>query len=477
METNSALENGAPGPGTVKRYCDLARGGWGAFCVECTSVLEEDRPARPQTALTANTGDAFAAMMEEVRRANPEPLAFIQLSHNATHLEAGSGRRCSPAPTDDPACRLMTRDEILKVRDATIRSAVLAQQADFDGVDVKLCHAFFGAELLAESDGAALDALRRAEGVLDRWEQRIGELTPAAVELREATAHLEEAVRAVVSFSDGVEADPARLEVVEARLGELERLERKYGTDCAGLAERRSALEDELAALESEVEGREELELATQKAHEGAAESARRLRASREKLVKKLRRAVEKGLGDLGLERACFEAAIVPNATTGAGGERRLFGADGSEHVEFLLAANPGESPQALRKIASGGEMARIMLALRGALAVTHSTPTLIFDEVDSGVGGRLGPQVGRHLAALGGHHQILCVTHLPAIAALAQRHLRVHKDVEEGRTRTHVAALEGEARVEEVADMIAGGAAHETARAEARRLLQIDAG
>ncbi len=149
METNTALENGAPGPGTVKRYRDLARGGWGAFCVEFTSVLEEDRPARPQTALTGNTVDAFAAMMDEVRRANPEPLAFIQLSHNATHLEAESGRRCSPAPTTDPSCRLMTRDEILKVRDATIQSAVLARKAGFDGVDVKLCHAFFGAELIA----------------------------------------------------------------------------------------------------------------------------------------------------------------------------------------------------------------------------------------------------------------------------------------------------------------------------------------
>ncbi len=149
METNTALANGAPGPGTVKRYCDLASGGWGAFCVEFTSVLEEDRPTRPQTALTANTVDAFAAMMDEVRRVNPEPLAFIQLSHNATHLEAGKGGRCSPAPNTDPDCRLMTRDEILKIRDATIQSAVFAQQAGFDGVDVKLCHAFFGAELIA----------------------------------------------------------------------------------------------------------------------------------------------------------------------------------------------------------------------------------------------------------------------------------------------------------------------------------------
>jgi DNA repair protein RecN (Recombination protein N) len=103
---------------------------------------------------------------------------------------------------------------------------------------------------------------------------------------------------------------------------------------------------------------------------------------------------------------------------------------------------------------------------------VRQSTPTLIFDEVDAGVGGRLGPRVGAHLAAVAAHHQVLCVTHLPAIAAAAQRHLRVHKDVAQGRTRTHVVHLAGDARVEEIADMIAGGAAHATARAEAQRLL-----
>lgn len=137
-----------------------------------------------------------------------------------------------------------------------------------------------------------------------------------------------------------------------------------------------------------------------------------------------------------------------------------------------MLAANPGESREPLRKVASGGEVARIMLALRGALAVRHSTPTLVFDEVDSGVGGRLGPKVGAHLRALGTHHQILCVTHLPAIAARAVRHLRVRKEVDGGRTRTRLAQLSEDERVAEIADMIAGGADHETALAEARRLL-----
>ena len=147
-------------------------------------------------------------------------------------------------------------------------------------------------------------------------------------------------------------------------------------------------------------------------------------------------------------------------------------GRSGAESVEFLLAANPGERIGPLREVASGGEAARILLALRGALAVNQSTPTLVFDEVDAGVGGRLGPRVGAHLAALACHHQIYCVTHLPAIAAVADLHLRVEKDVQAGRTRTRVTSMDGDRRVEEIADMIAGGSGEATALAEARRLL-----
>ena len=149
METNTAHEDGSPSWATIERYRTLTSGGWGMVCIECTSVLEEDRPVRRQTALTPGTADAFASMVGEMRSAHPEPLIFIQLSHNGRHIEADTGRRCSPAPTNDPDCRLMTRDEILWVRDATIRSACVAAQAGFDGVDIKQCHMFFGAEIIS----------------------------------------------------------------------------------------------------------------------------------------------------------------------------------------------------------------------------------------------------------------------------------------------------------------------------------------
>ncbi|MFT7678096.1 MAG: DNA repair protein RecN (Recombination protein N) [Planctomycetota bacterium] len=330
---------------------------------------------------------------------------------------------------------------------------------------------------LSEAEPAALDVVRRGERLLEEWEQRVPDLQPAANALREASAQLDEGVRELGSFLDRIEVDPQRLEQVEQRLDLLERLERKYRTDIAGLMDLRETLGAELAELQAMEAGEDELTNQVAEHQAAMAESARRLSGMRKKLFGKLRKAVEKGLADLGLERARFSAELTaPEASSEESdslqAQMARFGLNGSEGVEFFLAANPGEPPQALRKVASGGEMARTMLALRGALAVRQSTPTLIFDEVDAGVGGRLGPKVGAHLGALGKHHQILCVTHLPAIAAAANHHMRVHKGVESGRTRTQVTPLTGEERVAEVADMISGGQEHATARAEAQRLL-----
>lgn len=342
-------------------------------------------------------------------------------------------------------------------------------------------HAELGSVLhgLSESDQAALDTVRSAERAVTSWASKVSGLDEPAEELREAALHLEEAARGLSGFFDGVEDDPGRLEAAESRLGALERLERKYGTDTEGLERRRDELEAELEAMTAGATTAEELKPRVDLAREALAESARRLRAARAKLGKKLKAAVEKGLKELGLERASFSMVLTPHtpggATEGAGAveaDRRLFGPSGTEGVELLLAANPGEDTQPLRNVASGGEAARILLALRGALAVRRSTPTLVFDEVDAGVGGRLGPKVAKHLEVLGGHHQVLCVTHLPAIAARAARHLKVEKSVEGGRTRTRITPLEKDARIAEIADMIAGGAAEPTALAEARRLL-----
>ncbi len=328
---------------------------------------------------------------------------------------------------------------------------------------------------LSEADDSALDLLRRAERTVTDWSGRVSDLEEPAAGFREASLQLEEACRSLGGFLDGVDVDPGRLQHVEDRLGLLERLERKYGTDVAGLEERLESLRGELDLMTNGSVDRDALEAEVAAARGHLSESARRLTAARGALADKLQGSVEGGLADLGLERARFSMALVPHvegAEADLEADRRRFGASGAEGVELLLAANPGEDPQPLRAVASGGEAARIFLALRGALAVRRSTPTLIFDEVDAGVGGRLGPKVAGNLERLGDHHQVLCVTHLPAIAARATRHLQVSKEVDGGRTRTRIQWLSGDGRVAEIADMIARGAAEPTALAEAQRLL-----
>lgn len=319
-----------------------------------------------------------------------------------------------------------------------------------------------------EDDDALLGRLQTAVQLLERWAARIPRLTGALEALRGAEVHLADGGRELGAILDGVEDDPARLERVEERLAELETLARKYRTAEDGLLEALASVRAELAAFEESALSEEELVALVAAAEAELEKAARDLAKRRRAAAPRLETAIRASLDGLGLANARFEVALTARPD---GPER--YGPLGAEDLEFLLAANPGEACLPLRRAASGGEAARIMLALRTVLSAGDGGRTLVFDEIDSGVGGRLGPEVGAALARLAQRHQVLCVTHLPAIAAVADRHLAIAKEVEKGRTRTAIARLEGEARVTEVADMIAGGADEKTARAEARRLLK----
>ena len=339
-------------------------------------------------------------------------------------------------------------------------------------------------EGLSDGDGAALDALRQAETLLERWEARIEELEPAASDLREASARLELACSGLRRFLDGVEYSPARLAEVEERLLEVERLERKYRCELPELVERLPRLAEELEASEAQSSDLDACATGWRETRSALEREAAKLTRARKRLRAKLGRTVQECLADLGLERARFDVSVEPRAPVEFdspnadpelarfSADQRRFAPEGVDEIEFLLAANPGEGPAPLRKVASGGEAARIMLALRGALAAEQTIPTLVFDEVDAGVGGRLAPKVGLHLRRLGEHYQIVCITHLPAVAAQAHLHLEIEKEVRAGRTSTRVRRLTGEDRVAVIADMIAGGGSQKTARAEAERLL-----
>jgi len=322
------------------------------------------------------------------------------------------------------------------------------------------------ARALAGEDGGALDELRRARRVLESWTGRIGELRDLHHEIEGAVAHAEEASAGLERFLANLEADPTRLESIEDRLYRLETLRKKHRTDIAGLIERAASIARELGELESRDESVEALQARLADLRKTAVALAVELAKKRTAAAAKLAKQVHASLAELGLAKAEFRYAPSSSDEKSRGGEVD------PPPAEFFLAANPGEPSRPLRHVASGGEAARILLAVRVALALKQAIPTLVFDEIDAGVGGRLGPQVGEHLKTLGRGHQVLCVTHLPGIAALADHHFRVSKSVKKGRTNTEVARLAGDARVDEVADMIAGGAAHETARAEARRLL-----
>ena len=173
---------------------------------------------------------------------------------------------------------------------------------------------------------------------------------------------------------------------------------------------------------------------------------------------------IEKQLADLGMERAKFTIAIsdTPDAT-----------ASGFDAIEFIVQTNPGLSPQALRRIASGGELSRIMLGLKGVLAEGDRVSVLVFDEIDANVGGRLGSIIGNKLRQLASRHQVLCITHLPQIASYADRHLTVRKETVKQQTRTTVRVMEGDERLSELSEMIGGQRVTETTRAQAKELLE----
>lgn len=326
------------------------------------------------------------------------------------------------------------------------------------------------ADALSEGESAAIDRMRCVERELERWAEKIATLGEVRAELEQARLHLEEAAAAILAFGEDVELDPRRLEQVESRLAEYDRLARVHAVEPGLLWERSERLVEELAALEEVEGGLDSLERECEASLSELVARADRLTEARRAASGELVAKVQRALRGLGLAKARLEVAILP-------GPEGSFGELGRDTVEFRLAANPGEPFRPLSEVASGGETARIALALQSALADVLEARVLVFDEIDTGVGGRLGPALGEHLRRLGEHHQVLTVTHLPAIAAAAHRHQVVRKAVRRGRTRTAVALLEGDARVAEVADMIAGGATAATAQAEARRLLAAVAG
>ena len=405
--------------------------------------------------------------------------AFGGLESDATALRALWQRRKAAADAVDAAEAALASaradesylrhalDELDALSPVAGEEASLAEERQLLLSTGKILEALQEAKGSLAGRGSAETALSHGVRALDRIADRAGSrLDPLLDTLERARAEVEEAVRQIDALVADIEMDPGKLERVEERFFALKDLARKHGMDVDALAAHREALNARLEALDDGAAGLKTLRAASAETDRAFRAAAQTLGAARQKAAGKLDRAVNAELPPLKLEKARFATSLEALAPED-------WSAEGAERVRFLVATNPGAAPGPLDKIASGGELARFLLALKVVLAGLSPVPTLIFDEVDAGVGGATADAVGQRLARLSAERQILVVTHSPQVAARGRHHWRVAKAVERNRAATQVTALDAAERCEEIARMLAGSEITEEARRAAAKLLE----
>jgi DNA repair protein RecN (Recombination protein N) len=319
---------------------------------------------------------------------------------------------------------------------------------------------------LSEGEGAAVESLAAAARACDQAAALDPGLEPLVAPLRDASLLAGDSARALADYAARLEADPASLERIEARRELYARLQRKYRRTTGELLRWREELALELNQGEDAEGARARAAEKRDRAGRRALEAAQTLSSHRAAAAAEWSVRLTRELKPLGFQHARIAFEVRPDAAS------RL-GASGLDEVGLSFGANPGEAARSLQRIASGGELSRVMLALKTALEAKDRVDLLLFDEVDSGIGGAVAQAVGERLRRLGRHRQIICVTHLPMIAALASHHLAVSKRALGVRTVARIAALDRGGRIEELARMLAGDRVTETTRRQARELLE----
>lgn len=356
------------------------------------------------------------------------------------------------------------RDELAQANlGAGEREELEAQEIRLSSFEVLAQAVTEALELLEEEGGGIEDRLRRLRAVvsgaltLDRGLTEPFELIDsAAIQLKEADA-------ALTAYGQSLQGDPERLEEVRGRIAEIARLERKYGKSAAELVEYLRQISDEVSDFESGAFDLEKLEKRLADARTALTKIEERLRAERLKAAEVLPKIVERELALVNMKRASFQVAVTPSAS----------GPFGADTVEFLLSANPGEPAKPLAKVASGGELSRILLILKTVLRERSSTSLLqVFDEVDAGIGGAVAQVVGERLKALAKDSQVLLITHAPQIASLANEHFLIIKTSSADSTTTEVRKLTSDERISEVARMLAGKKVTASFEGSAKELL-----
>ena len=318
-------------------------------------------------------------------------------------------------------------------------------------------------ETLYGEEGSAVD---RIQAILRQGREMLAIdpfLSPLLTTMESSLIQLEEAARAFRDYGRRIEINPERLEAIESRLEEIDRLKRKYGPTVDAILLRKKEIDDQLGAFTSDEERLSELEGRLKPLEQEVLNLSKRLSGERKQVSTELKRSIEKELGSLGMRKTAFQVQM----------ENLPISAKGTDRVEFLISPNIGEEVKPLAKIASGGELSRMMLAMKRILAKVGGRQVLIFDEVDSGIGGAIAEVVGRKLRELSKDHQVICVTHLPQIACYADTHYSVRKEVKGGRTFTRVDRLGREMVVDEIARMLGGVKVTEKTRAHAKEMIE----
>lgn len=314
-----------------------------------------------------------------------------------------------------------------------------------------------GFETLYGESGSVLERLKATRQRLRDGEKIDPSLSPFRQTLETAVLQTEDAASSLRSYRDKIHFDPMRLEEIEARLDEIRKLKRKYGGSLEEVFAHKKRLDEERKSLETLEEKITEARARADQFYHQALHSARELSQQRKKIARSLDAKVEAELADLGMAKARFQTRVESGNPDPEGLASLPLGEYGLDRVEFFLSPNPGEDLKPLAKIASGGELSRIMLALKRIFTRDSGVRTMIFDEVDAGIGGAIAEVVGRKLKDIARRHQVFCITHLAQIASYADVHYKVAKRTQGARTIVEVERLKEEGRIKEIARMIGG--------------------
>jgi len=328
-----------------------------------------------------------------------------------------------------------------------------------------------GYTLLYEADQSAQGFLKRVARLIEPLAKSIPELAETASTLSRLAEETREAAYNLRDLGENLDDDPSRLDDVEERLALYRKLATRFRCEPDELVERRGEVEAKIQALDRHDADLLSLDAPLGEAWKALKIAANNLSNARRKTAKDFAKAIQTRLKPLGLEGARLTVEV-ESKELGDDPTAEAPGAAGADRVEMLFMPNPGEDPKPLRKIASGGELSRVTLAAKAVLAAADRVLTLVFDEIDTGVGGRLGSALGKTLAELSRYQQVICVTHLPQMASHADRQWAIRKRTEKGRTRTTIVPLSDEERIAELAAMLRGASADQGTRQEAQAML-----